>query len=37
MTIDPRALRDALGSFMTGVTVVTTMDTNGKPQGFTAN
>jgi len=35
--IDPRALRDAFGCFMTGVTVVTTMDTSGKPQGFTAN
>lgn len=35
--IDPRALRDAFGCFMTGVTVVTTMDASGKPQGFTAN
>ena len=37
MTIDPRALRDAFGCFMTGVTVVTTVDSDGKPQGFTAN
>ncbi len=37
MTIDPRALRDAFGCFMTGVTVVTTIDADGKPQGFTAN
>ena len=37
MTIDPRALRDAFGTFMTGVTVVTTMDDSGKPIGFTAN
>ena len=37
MTIDPRALRDAFGCFMTGVTVVTTIDGTGKPQGFTAN
>ena len=29
--------RRALGSFPTGVTVVTTMDTNNKPIGFTAN
>lgn len=35
--IDPRALRDAFGAFMTGVTVVTTMDPEGKPLGFTAN
>ena len=35
-TIDPRELRNAFGRFMTGVTVVTTMD--GKsPMGFTAN
>lgn len=35
--IDPFLLREAFGSFMTGVTVVTTLDTNGKPLGFTAN
>ena len=35
--IDPRALRDAFGCFMTGVTVVTTLDESGAPQGFTAN
>jgi flavin-dependent trigonelline monooxygenase, reductase component len=35
--IDPRALRDAFGCFMTGVTVVTTLDAAGKPLGFTAN
>jgi flavin reductase (DIM6/NTAB) family NADH-FMN oxidoreductase RutF len=35
--VDPRALRDAFGCFMTGVTVVTTIDANGTPQGFTAN
>lgn len=34
---DRRALRDAFGTFMTGVTVVTTMDANGQPIGFTAN
>ena len=35
--IDRRALRDAFGCFMTGVTVVTTMDAEGRPLGFTAN
>ena len=35
--LDPRALRDAFGCFMTGVTVVTTMDADDKPLGFTAN
>lgn len=34
---DPRALRDAFGCFMTGVTVVTSMSKDGKPLGFTAN
>lgn len=36
-TIDPKALREAFGSFMTGVTVVTTRDADGRPIGFTAN
>ncbi|TCN33088.1 flavin reductase family protein [Sinorhizobium americanum] len=36
-SFDPRALRDAFGSFMTGVTVVTANDTSGRPIGFTAN
>lgn len=35
--MDLRALRDAFGTFMTGVTVVTTMNAEGKPAGFTAN
>lgn len=34
---DPRALRDAFGTFMTGVTVVTTKGGQGEPIGFTAN
>ena len=34
---DLRALKDAFGAFMTGVTVVSTLDTRGEPQGFTAN
>ena len=35
--IDPYALRDAFGSFLSGVTVVTTRDDSGHPLGFTAN
>jgi flavin reductase (DIM6/NTAB) family NADH-FMN oxidoreductase RutF/pimeloyl-ACP methyl ester carboxylesterase len=35
--LDPRALRDAFGTFMTGVTVVTACDKDGAPIGFTAN
>ncbi|KQS83500.1 MULTISPECIES: flavin reductase family protein [unclassified Rhizobium] len=34
---DARALRDAFGAFLTGVTVVTTVDRTGAPIGFTAN
>src|SRR6185312_11675761 len=34
---DPREFRNALGSFLTGVTVVTTLDEAGVPRGFTAN
>ena len=37
-TTDPRIrLRQALGTFATGVTVVTTIDAKDKPRGFTAN
>jgi len=35
--IDPRTLRSAFGSFLTGVTVVTANDPEGQPIGFTAN
>lgn len=35
--LDRRALRDAFGSFPTGVTVVTTIDDDGARCGFTAN
>jgi len=35
--MDPRALRNAFGAFMTGVTVVTAHDAQGRPLGFTAN
>ncbi|WP_019673755.1 flavin reductase [Psychrobacter lutiphocae] len=34
---DPKALRAAFGSYMTGVTVITTMSAEGTPIGFTAN
>ncbi|MFV3291623.1 flavin reductase family protein [Pseudomonas sp. NY11955] len=36
-TIDPMALRRAFGTFVTGVTVVTTRDEEGSPRGMTAN
>jgi flavin reductase (DIM6/NTAB) family NADH-FMN oxidoreductase RutF len=36
-SIEPRALRDAFGAFLTGVTVVTANDAAGNPVGFTAN
>jgi flavin reductase (DIM6/NTAB) family NADH-FMN oxidoreductase RutF len=34
---DSRALRQVLGAFVTGVTVITTLDRAGKPHGLTAN
>jgi flavin reductase (DIM6/NTAB) family NADH-FMN oxidoreductase RutF len=34
---DPRTLRDALGCFATGVTVVTCLSPNGAPAGLTVN
>jgi flavin reductase (DIM6/NTAB) family NADH-FMN oxidoreductase RutF len=34
---DPRTLRDALGCFATGVTVVTCLTPEGKPAGLTVN
>lgn len=34
---DPRAFRRALANFVTGVTVVTTTEDDGRPRGFTAN
>jgi flavin reductase (DIM6/NTAB) family NADH-FMN oxidoreductase RutF/pimeloyl-ACP methyl ester carboxylesterase len=34
---DSRDLRTAFGSFITGVTIVTTMGAEGQPRGFTAN
>ena len=35
--IDARTFRQALGAFATGVTVVTTLQADGTPRGFTAN
>lgn len=35
--IDPKALRQVLGHYPTGVTVVTTVDADGLPRGLTAN
>jgi flavin reductase (DIM6/NTAB) family NADH-FMN oxidoreductase RutF/DNA-binding IclR family transcriptional regulator len=34
---DARALRQVLGAFVTGVTVITTIDGQGRPHGLTAN
>ena len=36
-SIDPVALRRAVGTFVTGVTVITTRDADGTPRGMTAN
>ncbi len=36
-SFDNRELRTAFGSFMTGVTIVTTAGIDGSPRGFTAN
>lgn len=36
-SFDQRELRNVLGSFVTGVTVVTTLDADGQPLGVTAN
>ncbi len=35
--IDSTELRRCLGSFVTGVTVMTTLDADGQPEGITAN
>ena len=37
MTIEPQELRRVMGHFATGVTVITTKDPDGAPQGLTAN
>jgi flavin reductase (DIM6/NTAB) family NADH-FMN oxidoreductase RutF/DNA-binding IclR family transcriptional regulator len=36
-SFDARELRQVLGSFVTGVTVITTVDGQGRPHGLTAN
>ena len=35
--LDPKALRQAFGTFLTGVTVVTARSKSGELVGFTAN
>jgi flavin reductase (DIM6/NTAB) family NADH-FMN oxidoreductase RutF len=35
--IDPRDFRNALGSYATGVTIITAADADGKPYGLTCN
>jgi flavin reductase (DIM6/NTAB) family NADH-FMN oxidoreductase RutF len=37
MTIDQRELRDVLGCFATGVTIITGREPDGRPTGLTAN
>jgi 3-hydroxy-9,10-secoandrosta-1,3,5(10)-triene-9,17-dione monooxygenase reductase component len=37
MTIEPQELRRVMGHFATGVTVITTKDQQGAPNGLTAN
>jgi flavin reductase (DIM6/NTAB) family NADH-FMN oxidoreductase RutF len=37
MAIDARELRNVMGHFATGVTIITTKDATGKPFGLTAN
>jgi len=36
-SIDPRDFRNALGSFATGVTIITAADAEGRPYGLTCN
>jgi flavin reductase (DIM6/NTAB) family NADH-FMN oxidoreductase RutF len=36
-SLDPKELRRAFGSFVTGVTIVTALDAHGHPVGLTAN
>lgn len=35
--IDQRALRSGFGEFMTGITIITTLDADRQPKGLTAN
>src|SRR5260221_11419659 len=36
-SIDPRDFRNALGTFATGVTIITAADADGRPYGLTCN
>ncbi len=36
-TLDPRDFRNALGTYATGVTIITAVDEEGKPHGLTCN
>lgn len=36
-SIDETSFKSVLGGYVTGVTIVTTLDNNGNPHGFTAN
>lgn len=37
MTVTPREMRDAMGCFATGITVITALDADGRHVGLTAN
>ena len=37
MSVDPRQFRNALGQFATGITIVTTVNSDRQPVGLTAN
>ncbi|MDF1722178.1 MAG: flavin reductase family protein [Minwuia sp.] len=37
MTVTPREIRDAMGCFATGITVITALDADGRHVGLTAN
>jgi flavin reductase (DIM6/NTAB) family NADH-FMN oxidoreductase RutF len=37
VAMDPKVFRQALGAFVTGVTIVSTVQDDGEPRGFTAN
>lgn len=37
MTVTPRAMRDAMGCFATGITVITALDADSRPVGLTVN
>jgi 3-hydroxy-9,10-secoandrosta-1,3,5(10)-triene-9,17-dione monooxygenase reductase component len=37
MDMDPKEIRNVMGHFATGVTIITTKEKNGEPSGLTAN